>query len=368
MSDIVNVLQKVFVKEFYRLNAGFFILIITLTFGFMSGREHRALAEFFISAPILLTIPFGIWMLYGLKIHAFNKQRIAKAENRFLFDFTLLQKKTQFISLSVAFVAQFAPVIAYAFFLILVAAKNNFISSVISIIIGGVLLVLIFVFAFNFAIAHPVREKKVSVVKRFIDAHTVRPIWWIYLTSILRQEPVLIIATKVFTCLLLYSITRLYLHDTLDVRLLAMATALAAVANFSVLRLLQQFDFSTLVIMKNVPWSTVRRWCINLLVIAMAMLPEFVFVIKYSSTLRLMDNMLALLIMPSLAALLFSMNFLNFKNDETHPRIVFGMTILHMGLILFNVPLIIFIALDVIASYIIFKSEYYLFEYRVIPK
>ena len=71
-----NVLNKVFVREFYRMNSGFFLLTATLAFGFMSQAEHVALAQFFVSSPAALLIPVCIWIAYALKILAFNIRQL----------------------------------------------------------------------------------------------------------------------------------------------------------------------------------------------------------------------------------------------------------------------------------------------------
>ena len=72
MSNIQSVLFKVLVKEFYRINAGFFLIVVGICFGFLRDIEHLALARYFTSAPVYLLIPFSVWLLYALKIIAFN--------------------------------------------------------------------------------------------------------------------------------------------------------------------------------------------------------------------------------------------------------------------------------------------------------
>jgi len=57
LKSIVIVLHKVMVREFYRSNASFFLVVIGLGAGFMRSNEHVALAEFFVSSPLLLLFP-----------------------------------------------------------------------------------------------------------------------------------------------------------------------------------------------------------------------------------------------------------------------------------------------------------------------
>ena len=365
MSDIGTVLDKVFVREFYRLNASFFILVITLAFGFMSGVEHRALAEFFISAPSLAIIPITLWIVYAYKIRVFNKQRLRFPENNFLFHLTLLSSPTRLLLIGTRFALQFAPAIAYSIFLVAMAIKNvNLLSA--ALISAAIAVILVaFTFIFNYDLAHPATEAKVSKLRSYLNKHTVKPIWWIYVLSIFRQEPFLFLATKAFTGVLLFGVLQLYRHESFDGRLIAMATTVAAASNFSIMQLLHGFDFRSLTLMKNLPLGTTKRWWIILLAATFLMLPEIGVLIQYSENVSLPSLASAGILIPTMAMLLYSFNFVKFKTAESSSRLFFGVTVLHITLILFGVPVIVFAATDMLLSYYFFAQRYYSFEISV---
>src|SRR6187455_2700572 len=83
----MRVLVPVFVREFYLANTGFFLLVIAFAGGFMRSYDHVALAEFFISSPLVLIIPIGFWLLYSLKVINFNWEKTKQNENEFIFCF-----------------------------------------------------------------------------------------------------------------------------------------------------------------------------------------------------------------------------------------------------------------------------------------
>ena len=87
----MRVLNAILVREFYLANSGFFLLVVAIAGGFMRGYEHIALAEFFISTPMVLCIPLTVWILYALKVANFNGERLSLQENEFVFYFPLFR-------------------------------------------------------------------------------------------------------------------------------------------------------------------------------------------------------------------------------------------------------------------------------------
>lgn len=365
MFDLANVFTKVFVREFYRLNAGFFIVVTTLTFGFMSGAEHKALAEFFVASPLLSLIPIGVWSMYALKVILFNHQRLQLPQNRFLFETTLVSSPRQFsLGLQTVFV-QFAPVVAYAGFLLMTALKNGRISTIVIIICSVIVLLILSAIALMRGMRTPIPENKTSALKLFIDRHTVRPLWWIYIVTVLRQEPFLFFGTKIFTGVLLFAISQLYIGETYDGRLLAMGATIGGAGNYMIVMQLQLFELKYLNLMRALPITLMRRWIYILLISLILVAPETVVLWKYAPV-GLTNLVSAALLIPCLAMLLYSLLYVRFENQETYGRIIFGVTIAHIVLILFKVPVPVLIALDLTTSWLIFQKRYYKFELQMI--
>ena len=106
----MRVLNAILVREFYLANSGFFLLVVAIAGGFMRGYEHIALAEFFISTPMVLCIPLTVWILYALKVANFNGERLSLQENEFVFYFPLFPVITQWSLVLRAAALQLSPV------------------------------------------------------------------------------------------------------------------------------------------------------------------------------------------------------------------------------------------------------------------
>lgn len=367
MLDITTVFTKVFVREFYRLNAGFFIVVITLTFGFMSGREHKALAEAFVASPLLTMIPITVWFVYAIKVILFNGQRLLLAENEFLFNTSLLSPAKQILASLQTLFMQLLPAILYCTFLLLVALKNNFLQSFVLLLLAIVVLVVSasLILVRNFKT--PITEFKTSVLKKFVDKHTVRPLWWIYIVTVLRQEPFLFFGTKVFTGLLLFAVMQLYIGETYDGRLLAMAAAFAGISNYMVMMQLQLFDFRYFVLMRSLPITLTQRGLYLILNTLIFVLPEFVMIIKYAPALPVVEILSVMMLLPSLALMTYALLYIRFKNEESYGRLTFALAIAHVVLILFNVPVAAFVIVNLLCAWLIFRSRYYTFEMAPAP-
>jgi hypothetical protein len=362
VSDISNVFAKVFVREFYRLNAGFFIIVITLTFGFMSGVEHKALAEFFIASPLLTLIPIAVWTVYTLKVIVFNNQRLGFTENHFLFASSQLSYPQQALAAFQSLAFQFTPVILYGSFLIAMGMKHNLIPTVTLIASAIIILISFSSFVLLRSLKTPIQEPKTSALKNFIDKNTIRPVWWIYTITVLRKEPLLFVGTKIFTGLLLFAVMQLYINQDYDERLLAMAAALAGVGNVMIMMQLQFFDFKYFTLIRNLPLTLFQRYCYVALITCIFILPEGVLIVKYSPPLPLIELTCITLVIPALALLVYALLYLRFANEETYGRLTFALAIAHLVLILFKVPVFMFVILNVLTSWILFKSKYYTFE------
>ncbi|HEY0770743.1 MAG TPA: hypothetical protein VGD31_10455 [Sphingobacteriaceae bacterium] len=368
MFDVSRIFAKVFVREFYRLNAGFFMIIITLTFGFMSGVEHRALAEFFVASPQLTVIPVAVWAGYTIKVIAFNRQRLFLPENVFLYNFSVLSYRRQLGAALQALFTQLMPAILYGSFLIAIALKNG--------LIQPVLIVIAALAALHFCAAHllvlslrtPIHEPKISAAKRFIDRHMVRPIWWMYLATVLRREPLLFIGTKIFSGLLLFSVMQLYHNESFDSRLLGMAASVAGVANFMLMMHFQLFDLHYFMLVKNLPITLSLRWFRIVVVTVVAVLPEIIVLIKYSPVLPVTELFFIMLLIPATALVAYALRYFSLVEETTYSRLIFAVAMGHVVLILFRSPMWMVVAADLTTSWLIFRSRYYTFEFPATPK
>ena len=87
---MLSLLNRIFVGPFYAKNAGTFLVVVLLAFGFMRAIEHKALITAALGSPFLLAIVFILWGLYLLKTTSFVRQELTAPEHLFLQTFWLI--------------------------------------------------------------------------------------------------------------------------------------------------------------------------------------------------------------------------------------------------------------------------------------
>ena len=109
----------------------------------MRSYDHIALAEFFISSPLVLVIPIVFWFFYNLKVINFNGEKIRQNENEFIFCFMLFPVSKQWWMAIRVVLIQLLPLFVYGLFLSLLAWKHEMMNSIIVILIALMILVII---------------------------------------------------------------------------------------------------------------------------------------------------------------------------------------------------------------------------------
>lgn len=362
----IHVLNKVLVKEYYRLNAGFFLVIITLAFGFMSGTEHRALAEFFIASPLLLSAPIGMWAIYLLKIINFNRSQVGLPQNQFLYTFNLWSYPRQVLPFFLIVATQFMPAILYGFFLVVMALKNNFYVPVIIIPIALFLFLLIATVMLQRQLNHVVSEAAVSILKKYLDYRLTKPLTQFYLEYLTRKDPALIFGTKIFSGLLIFAVTQLYSGESYDVRLLGMGCALSFSAGFMIVRQIYYFENKVFVLLRNLPLPVIRRITTFLLVFLILCLPEITVVIKYfPDALHWMEAPSVIFFGISTGLLFYGLHFTEVIHQKNFERPVFALVIGWILLILFRVPVFVLVLVNSGIGIWLVGKNFYRFEQPV---
>jgi hypothetical protein len=362
----VRVLNKILVKEYYRLNAGFFLVIITVAFGFMSGTEHHALAEFFIASPLLLFVPIGMWAIYLLKIINFNRSQVNLPQNQFLYTFNLWSYARQVLPFFLIVVTQFMPAILYGFFLIVMALKNAFYVPVVIIPIALFLFLLIGTVTLLRQLNHVASEATVGILKKYLDHRLTKPLTQFYLEYLTRQDPALIFGTKIFSGLLIFAVTQLYSGESYDVRLLAMGCALSFSASFMVIRQIHYFENKVFVLLRNLPIPVIRRTTTFLFVFLILCLPEITIIIKYfPDALNWMEAPSVILFGISTGLLFYGLHFTEVIHQKNFERPVFALVIGWILLILFRVPVFVLVLANSGIGIWLVGKYFYRFEQSV---
>jgi hypothetical protein len=363
VNSATNVVYKILAREFYRLNSGFFLFIGTLTFGFMSGIEHKALAEYFVSAPYLILIPVSVWIFYAGKILSFNTSQIYLPRNRALFHIPFLSPGDQWIITSQCFLLQFLPALAYGAFLSAVALRMDGYQSVLLIgmtlfcccAAGSAIMIKLF--------HRPHREQSVSALKGFLDNYYQKPILQFYAEWLLRERTLQVAGIKLFNGALIWAICRLYAVENYDWRLMAMVLSACGIANLPLIFHLVRFEHIHISWIKNLPVGLPQRY-LHLTTVAIAFLiPEWVVLVKYfPENLNMNWMVLTLVYAMSISLLLTGFAHLWSSGLEQATKKSFWIFIALILLILFKIPLTLLCIVNAGCGYLLFRMYYYAFE------
>ena len=365
MKSLNNVFRSVFVTAFYRINAGFFLIVAGVCFGFLSGREHKALAQAFISSPFLLLIPITVWIIYGFKVMGFNSILLAKDENSFLFHASALPRFQLWKCISIVIVMQLLPALSYGLFLIIIAVQTKqfvSIALVASVLASGTLLITLKTVTI---ILTPDLGSKVSLLKNKIDGWITKPFIWFYPEWITRQQPLLVIGTKLFACLLIIGTSRLYLFDTYDERLLAMGCTLAFASNLVIVFYYHRFENFHFPVLRSLPFSLPKR--LGAFVFTFTLLTVF----EWSTLVNYFPEALSSIYFFMLVAFALSIYVISyaylFIKDITLELFIQKAGIAAFAwfiLLLFKMPLLILIVVHFSAGYLIYHHRFYRFEFN----
>lgn len=363
MNHPLTLLQKVITRTYYVENTSFFLLTIGLSCGFMSAVEHRALAVLFISSPLTMFIPMAVWMIYAFKIVNFNATLLARNENEFLFHFMLFPTwQKRFMTWSIASM-QLMPALLYGGFLISQAAQYQMYPAIAIAVVSLLVLSLLIGMILFRQLHHPNREKKVSAWQKWINRHVTRPYPTFALEWVSRQNPALMIGTKLFASAILFGILKLYGSDTYDFRLLALGTIIAAGFSAQIIGEVHRFDTTHFTLPLQLPLSAARRILSTLINIVLIFLPETGIIITYFpaylSPILIAESVVCLW---ALSFLWYAFLFQKARSAEAQSKVVFASVMLWIVIALFSIPLWLTAAINLAAGIFLWKKYFYKFE------
>ena len=363
MTSSLKVFARIYIKPFYAENASFFLVVIGLAGGFMSGVEHKALAEFFISSPSTALIPVLIWVLYAVKVVNFNVGASQRKENEFIFSHSLYPLTRQYADLIFILFNQIAPAILYGLFLSITAIKNAAIAQLAIILLGLILIIAGASYLLKRKLANPNAEQKIWVVDQVLNKIFVRPYPIFIIEWLSRKKTFLLISTMVFCSILLFGVLMLYTTDEYDFRLLQMAVVIVASANVQLIQEIHYFETFHFSIIAQQPLSFIKRVSYLLPVFLFLSFPQLALLIRYFP-----NSLNSLLIIEHVAFFIGYSFFLygilyrkQHTQDETM-RFAFASALLLFVLTLFSVPLWLITIAFGATGLLIWKTNFFTFE------
>lgn len=360
VNSIIAPLIRTLTAEFYRLNSGFFLLTGTLAFGFMSKVEHLALAQVIVSSPYTLVIALGVWMMYAAKIVSFNGRQLQLPENFFLSHLCFVSLPQKVACALVVFALQFLPALAYGAFLVTAASPSP--ENFYIIIMALVAHCAIGVTALLRDVRLPRMEKTPSKLTKFLDRRLHKSVVLCYTEHVMRREPVMVVATKIFSGALIIGVCNLYRYEPYDGRLLAMCLTLCGSGNLLIVYRLHEFEHLSVAWWKNLPIRIGRRYFRMAVSLGIFLLPECIALLKYHPSQLYAFTVSAIVYLVSTNCLLLGLIQFGPMRIALFTKKVFFTMIVLLVVILFGAPVMVLAAVCLTSGFTLFMRNYYSFE------
>ncbi|MBN8821583.1 MULTISPECIES: hypothetical protein [unclassified Spirosoma] len=266
---MLTFLNRIFVGPFYARNAGTFLVIILLAFGFLSAREHKALITACLGSWFLLALVFVLWGFYLVKVSSFVRQELVAPEHLFLQTLWLVPTPSRYALWLAIQIGLLAPVIAYGSWMIQLATVYEKWDSLTAIVAYLFCLIGVGAYLNDYRLRHPGPDTlRIPHLQLKLPYELFFPVYW------LRHEPLSLVLTKAFSGLLLAGVCRLYPTDDYDQRLLLIGLLLAILGHAQVGGQVSAFEKKYLLLLPNLPFTWWQRLVRYGLTYGLIWLPE----------------------------------------------------------------------------------------------
>ncbi|MTI27258.1 hypothetical protein [Fulvivirga kasyanovii] len=338
----VSILLQTVAKQFYIQNSGFFLLLLFFGIGFLSGKEHVAIASSVAQSPMLLLYTMIGWSIYLWATFRFSLEAFSSKENLWIRNVIFYSSREQWNILLTMQAALSAPIIAYgAFTGIFMFKYHNWINlgTLLSYIcIGSVLPV----YLYRKHLAQPISNTRPNRLKTAINKWIATPAWLWPLSNLLHTRLWLYLATKALSIAVLIAFQVIDDIQVYDWRWQAIGMLLVSMANITLILELFKFHKQSVPWMINMPLSGIKRVIIQWSGILLLMLPEIWVLIRYFPSERSAELLLSLIIYGLCIGLSLFASFFIFSSEaEDALKKYFYFFISLFLLSLFGVPVIL---------------------------
>lgn len=362
MGEIINIVAKVLIREFYRSHLTFFLVVGGVVGGFMRSEDHLALAEIIVSSPLFLCIPVLCWVLYAIIVSRFNAQHMSLSQQEFLFSLLLVKPTRQYLVLLFVVLSELAPVVLYSVLLFYISWREGEGLAALVLFFALVTIVIFVVARLRSTLFGKVHRGTLLQFRPFF--YITKPYFLFFIEWISRREFSLLVFTKLFTILLLLATAHVYASDVYDMRLLLMSVAVTGCVHGQLMWQMHKFDNYHMAFTRNLPIPIWHRYVNMLATSIVLLLPELAIIVSNYSV--HIDFGATLLLCGFLVSILLLFYGLLFRKEREQEQLIPFIFFLCMGLIilvLYKVPAIVLISANIaIGLYFLYK-RYYLFEY-----
>lgn len=365
MKTLFRIFNLTIIKEYYRQNAVFIFAVMMFAFGFLRAIEHITFIKNALKLTSLLSFVFLAWGLHGLKVTLFTLRLLESKQNEFLYQTRLFSPMKRFLAFCLLQLSLIQLTFLYSLAMIKFGIEDKRWLEVGYIITFNLLLVIAGALIYEYRIQRPNAEQVRIKPMQKLFARFLTPPYLFFIRYLFSKQPVLLLLTKLFCCLVLMGICNLYPTDDYDERLFALGGLFVAAGHTVFCQQYFYFENRFLLISKNLPLSHLQRLLNYILTYFILLIPEIIVLAR-----NLPDGVSYLYIV-FLMLFVLSMIFLNHHtqyinnvSDDAYMQRLFFTGILFLLLIMFKIPVILMALVNFSIAAFVFRKHYYLSEFN----
>ncbi len=278
MHSIAKVLLRTLVSEFYRANAGFFLVVMGLGFGFLKIPQHVDIASGLAAKPVYYLIPLLLWSLYGVKTLLFCTRIRKLAANQIIGEIVLLQPIQRKLLVVYVQTLLLLPALVYGLFMSFTAFQLGALQSAGLVLLGNGFILFTAAHFLHQVLISP-SDPKATKGLTFWTQKLPKSFSWLYIHHLFNRQPIVLLASKAISVSIILGATYLYKSDENDLRLLTLGVLLSSAVNSVFSYRHFEFEASQLTIFRNLPLSLGSRFTSAFLTYLVLMSPELLVLV-----------------------------------------------------------------------------------------
>lgn len=365
MKTLFRIFNQTIIKEYYRQNAVFVFAVLMFAFGFLRATEHITIIKNALRYPSLLAMAFAVWALHALKVTLFTLRLLESKQNEFLYHARLFPAIKRFGVFCLVQLSLIQLTFLYALAMIKFGIDEQNWLAVVYILLFNVVLVILGAAFYEYRIQRPnaeqVRNKPIQ--KFFARFRT--PSYLFFIRYLFAKQPVLLLLTKLFGCLVLMGICNLYPTDDYDERLFALGGLFVAAGHTVICQQYFTFENRFLLIIKNLPLTYIQRLVQYTIAYAIMLLPETIVLLR-----NLPDGVnygfagIVIVFVWSMVYLNHQVQYINGISYDAFMQRLFFTGILLLLLIMFRVPVVVITLVNFFIAILVFRKHYFRSEFN----
>ena len=360
---MIEVLSKVLVARFYKMNAGFFLFIFIALFALLPGPDtiklHHSLMVSAMSSIYGFVTASIIFAIGNLKCISFCTKEFDKPENSFLYNLQALANPQQFVAFFACHVSIYFPFLAYGLFMVVTGISEHHVLAAIMMLLYQMLMCVSGAYLYMRCINGTWQGPAIKIPSIKLFKRQAFSLVLLYYS--LYDKKAAFIGIKLFSLLALQFLVILN-ADRVSKENVCFLILMSISAHALLPVYYVQFMEEEMTFLRNLPMGLIKRYGVYILAYSVAFLPELIFLMWNERNVLPTQLVLSLYVLAIIRLSFFtSLQYLRGMTVDRYTGVVFVMFFVTL-ILLASLPLWIFIVAESIAAVAIYCIGYYKYE------